>query len=148
MASFPPGFIFGASTSAYQIEGAVSEDGRQPSIWDTFARTPGKVTHGDTGDVACDHYHQLDSDLDLLVELGLSCYRFSIAWPRVIPAGDGQVNQRGLDFYRRLVSGLLDRGITPMATMFHWDLPQPLQDAGLGQPGHRGPVRGLRGRDS
>jgi beta-glucosidase len=130
LASFPPGFIFGASTSAYQIEGAVAQDGRQPSIWDTFSHTPGKVTHGDTGDIACDHYHRLESDLDLLVDLGLNSYRFSVAWPRVIPDGGSQVNQRGLDFYRRLVSGLLDRGITPMATMFHWDLPQTLQDAG------------------
>ncbi len=126
----PPGFVFGASTSAYQIEGAASEDGRTPSIWDTFARTPGKVTHGDTGDIACDHYHRLDADLDLVAELGLHAYRFSIAWPRVMPDGGTQVNKRGLDFYRRLLDGLGARGITPMATLFHWDLPQPLQDAG------------------
>jgi beta-glucosidase len=127
---FPPTFVFGASTSAYQIEGAASEDGRTPSIWDTFARTPGKVTHGDTGEIACDHYHRLDSDLDLVAGLGLHCYRFSIAWPRVMPDGGSQVNKRGLDFYRRLLDGLDARGVTPMATLFHWDLPQPLQDAG------------------
>jgi beta-glucosidase len=127
---FPPEFVFGASTAAYQIEGAASEDGRGPSIWDTFARTPGKVTNGDTGDIACDHYHRLESDLDLVRDLGLDSYRFSIAWPRVVPDGTGPVNARGLDFYRRMVDGLLTRGVTPMATLFHWDLPQPLQDAG------------------
>ena len=127
---FPPGFIFGASTAAYQIEGAYSEAGRRPSIWDTFSRTPGKVRHGDTGDIACDHYHRLESDLDLVTDLGLHCYRFSIAWPRVMPEGAGQVNSRGLDFYRRIVAGLVARGVTPMATLYHWDLPQPLQDAG------------------
>ncbi len=127
---FPPGFVFGASTSAYQIEGAVGEAGREPSIWDAFARTPGRVINGDTGDVACDHYHRLDGDLDLVAGLGLGCYRFSIAWPRVIPDGRGRVNQRGLDFYRRMVDGLLDRGVTPMVTLYHWDLPQPLQEAG------------------
>jgi beta-glucosidase len=130
LARFPAGFVFGASTAAYQIEGAAHEDGRGPSIWDTFARTPGRVTHGDTGDIACDHYHRLDSDLDLIVDLGLDCYRFSVAWPRVIPDGGSRVSQRGLDFYRRMVDGLLARGIKPMATLFHWDLPQPLQDAG------------------
>jgi beta-glucosidase len=127
---FPPDFVFGTSTAAYQIEGAASEDGRGPSIWDTFARTPGKVTHGDTGDIACDHYHRLEADLDLIAELGVDSYRFSIAWPRVVPDGSGQVNPRGIDFYRRMVDGLLARGITPMATLFHWDLPQPLQDLG------------------
>jgi beta-glucosidase len=127
---FPPEFVFGASTAAYQIEGAACEDGRGPSIWDTFARTPGKVTHGDTGDIACDHYHRLESDLDLVSELGLDIYRFSIAWPRIVPDGTGPVNARGLDFYRRMVDGLLTRGVTPMATLFHWDLPQPLQDTG------------------
>ncbi|HET9896080.1 MAG TPA: GH1 family beta-glucosidase [Streptosporangiaceae bacterium] len=127
---FPPGFLFGASTSAYQIEGAAREDGRGPSIWDTFAAAPGRVTHGDTGDIACDHYHRVDSDLDLAAGLGLGCYRYSIAWPRVIPDGSGQVNKRGLDFYRRMTECILARGLTPMATLFHWDLPQPLQDAG------------------
>jgi beta-glucosidase len=128
--SFPPGFLLGTATSAYQIEGAVTEDGRGPSIWDTFSHTPGKVYRGDTGDIACDHYHRLESDLDLMASLGYRSYRFSIAWPRVLPAGQGQVNQRGLDFYRRLLSGLHDRGIVPMVTLYHWDLPQALQDAG------------------
>jgi beta-glucosidase len=127
---FPPGFHFGAATAAYQIEGAVDEDGRGPSIWDTFARVPGAVTHGDTGAIACDHYHRADSDLDLLAEIGLTAYRFSIAWPRIVPDGTGSVNQKGLDFYRRLVEGLHARGIEPVATLYHWDLPQPLQDAG------------------
>jgi beta-glucosidase len=127
---FPDHFLFGAATSAYQIEGAADEDGRGPSIWDTFARTPGKVVRGDTGDIACDHYHRVDADLDLAAELGLDTYRFSVAWPRIIPDGRGAPNQKGLDFYRRLVEGLRDRGITPMATLYHWDLPQPLQDAG------------------
>jgi beta-glucosidase len=127
---FPPGFHFGAATAAYQIEGAVDEDGRGPSIWDTFTRVPGAVTHGDTGAIACDHYHRADADLDLLAEIGLTAYRFSIAWPRVVPDGTGSVNQKGLDFYRRLVDGLHARGVTPVATLYHWDLPQPLQDAG------------------
>ena len=127
---FPPGFHFGAATAAYQIEGAVDEDGRGPSIWDTFARVPGAVTHGDTGAIACDHYHRVDADLDLLAEIGLTAYRFSIAWPRIVPDGTGSVNQKGLDFYRRLVDGLHARGVEPVATLYHWDLPQPLQDAG------------------
>jgi beta-glucosidase len=127
---FPPSFHFGAATAAYQIEGAVDEDGRGPSIWDTFSRTPGAVTHGDTGAIACDHYHRVDADLDLLAEIGLTAYRFSIAWPRIVPDGSGSVNQKGLDFYRRLVDGLLARGVEPVATLYHWDLPQPLQDAG------------------
>ena len=127
---FPPGFLFGAATSAYQIEGAADEDGRGPSIWDTFCQVPGAVTHADSGAIACDHYHRLDSDLDLLAELGLTAYRFSIAWPRIVPDGTGTVNQKGLDFYRRLVDGLHVRGIEPAATLYHWDLPQPLQDAG------------------
>ncbi|HEY7143374.1 MAG TPA: GH1 family beta-glucosidase [Streptosporangiaceae bacterium] len=127
---FPSGFLFGAATAAYQIEGAVDEDGRRPSIWDTFATVPGAVTHGDTGAIACDHYHRLDTDLDLAAELGLSAYRFSVAWPRVIPDGYGTVNQKGLDFYRRLIDGLHARNIQPAATLYHWDLPQPLQDAG------------------
>jgi beta-glucosidase len=127
---FPAGFAFGAATSAYQIEGAADEDGRLPSIWDTFAHQPGAVTHGDTGAVACDHYHRSEADLDLAAGLGLAGYRFSIAWPRVIPDGTGLVNQKGLDFYRRLADGLHARGIKPMATLYHWDLPQPLQDAG------------------
>jgi beta-glucosidase len=127
---FPDHFLFGAASSAYQIEGAADEDGRGPSIWDNFCRTPGKVVHGDTGDIACDHYHRVDADLDLIAGLGLDTYRFSIAWPRIMPDGRGGPNQKGLDFYRRLVEGLRERGITPMATLYHWDLPQPLQDAG------------------
>jgi beta-glucosidase len=127
---FPEGFLFGAASAAYQIEGAASEDGRGPSIWDTFSHTPGKVHHGDTGDIACDHYHRIDTDLEVVAELGLSSYRFSVAWPRILPDGAGSVNQKGLDFYKRLVDGLNERGVTPMATLYHWDLPQPLQDAG------------------
>jgi beta-glucosidase len=126
----PDGFLLGVATAAYQIEGAAGEDGRAPSIWDTFCRTPGKVHHGDTGDIACDHYHRMESDLDLLSELGVGAYRFSIAWPRVLPDGSGRANQKGIDFYRRLLDGLHARGITPMATLYHWDLPQTLGDRG------------------
>jgi beta-glucosidase len=127
---FPTGFRWGAATSAYQIEGATKEDGRGDSVWDAFCRAPGRVHDGDTGDVAAEHYHRYPADLDLMKSLGLHSYRFSIAWPRVIPDGQGQVNQKGLDFYRRLVDGLHQRGITPMATLFHWDLPQRLQEQG------------------
>jgi beta-glucosidase len=127
---FPPGFLWGVSTSAYQIEGAVHEDGRGRSIWDTFTHTPGKVYRGDTGDIACDSYHRMDQDLTLLSELGVGGYRFSIAWPRVQPTGRGAVNQAGLDYYRSLVEGLRERGITPVATMYHWELPQALEDEG------------------
>lgn len=127
---FPKDFVLGSATAAYQIEGAAREDGRGPSIWDTFSHTPGKIVNGDTGDVADDHYHRLDSDLDLMASLGLEAYRFSISWSRVIPEGSGQVNKRGLDFYSRLVDGLLARGISPIATLYHWDLPQPLEDKG------------------
>ncbi|WP_214409047.1 GH1 family beta-glucosidase [Sphaerisporangium fuscum] len=127
---FPGDFLWGAATSAYQVEGAVDEDGRGPSVWDTFAAVPGNVKNGDTGAVAADHYHRLDADLDLMASLGLRGYRFSIAWPRVQPEGTGRPDRRGLDFYRRLVAGLTERGIRPAATLFHWDLPQALQDAG------------------
>ena len=127
---FPADFVWGTATASYQIEGAVAEDGRGPSIWDTFAATPGTIDDGSTGAVACDHYHRWEQDLDLMQRLGVGAYRFSIAWPRVIPAGTGAVNQAGLDFYDRLVDGLLERGIAPFATLYHWDLPQPLQDAG------------------
>jgi beta-glucosidase len=127
---FPESFLFGSATASYQIEGAAQEDGRGPSIWDTFSRTPGKVLNGDTGDVADDHYHRAPQDLDLLTGLGLGAYRFSIAWPRIQPAGSGAANQAGLDFYSRLVDGLLERGIRPIVTLYHWDLPQPLEDAG------------------
>ena len=128
--TFPPGFLLGTSTAAYQIEGAVREAGRGASIWDTFSHTPGKVYRGDTGDIACDHYHRLPADLDLLAELGCRSYRFSIAWPRVIPSGQGPVNRPGLDFYKTLLDGLHERGIVPMATLYHWDLPQALQNIG------------------
>ena len=127
---FPDGFVFGSATASYQIEGAAREDGRGPSIWDTFSHTPGNVWHGDTGDVACDHYHRMDEDLDLMAHLGLQAYRFSLAWPRIIPGGTGAVNQAGLDYYSRLIDGLLQRGIDPVATLYHWDLPQPLEDRG------------------
>jgi beta-glucosidase len=127
---FPADFLWGAATAAYQIEGAADEDGRGPSIWDTFSHTPGRVLDGDTGDVADDHYHRWEDDLDLMVQLGLQAYRFSIAWPRVQPDGRGAANQQGLDHYRRLVDGLLERGIEPVVTLYHWDLPQALEDAG------------------
>ncbi|RFA15285.1 beta-glucosidase [Subtercola boreus] len=127
---FPAGFTFGSATASYQIEGAFDEDGRGPSIWDTFSKTPGKVLNGDTGDVADDHYHRLDEDLDLMASLNLQAYRFSIAWPRIQPTGRGPANQAGLDFYGRLIDGLLARGIKPVATLYHWDLPQALEDEG------------------
>jgi beta-glucosidase len=120
----------GAATAAYQIEGATRVDGRGESIWDRFAHTPGRVARGETGDVACDHYHRWEADLDLMAALGIETYRFSIAWPRVLPNGDGTVNSAGLAFYRRLAEGLRDRGIEPVATLYHWDLPQALQEQG------------------
>ncbi|HZG96528.1 MAG TPA: GH1 family beta-glucosidase [Mycobacteriales bacterium] len=128
--TFPTGFVWGAATAAYQVEGGARDGGRGPSIWDTFAHTPGKVRNGDTGDTAADHYHRWAEDLELMAGLGLKGYRFSVAWPRVQPAGSGAVNQQGLDFYQRLVDGLLEHGIAPALTLYHWDLPQPLQDAG------------------
>ncbi len=127
---FPAGFVWGTATAAYQIEGAVAEDGRGPSIWDTFCHTPGRIHGGDTGDIAVDHYHRMAEDIALMAELGLNGYRFSVAWPRIVPAGSGAVNQAGLDFYARLVDGLLGHGIVPLLTLYHWDLPQPLQDTG------------------
>ena len=127
---FPAGFVWGAATASYQIEGAVHEDGRAPSIWDTFSHTPGAVLGGDTGDVACDHYHRYREDVALLADLGVSHYRFSLAWPRIQPDGRGGVNEAGLDFYRRLVDELLGHGIQPWVTLYHWDLPQVLEDAG------------------
>jgi beta-glucosidase len=128
--AFGDDFLFGSATAAYQIEGAADEDGRGPSIWDTFSHTPGKVWNGDTGDVADDHYHRMDADLDLMRELGLEAYRFSIAWPRIQPTGRGPANEAGLAFYERLVDGLIARGIRPIATLYHWDLPQALEDEG------------------
>jgi beta-glucosidase len=127
---FPDGFVWGTATAAYQVEGAVDEDGRGRSIWDTFTHIPGKVVDGTTGDVACDHYHRYAEDVATMADLGLGSYRFSIAWPRVLPTGSGDVNQAGIDFYSRLVDALLERGIEPLATLYHWDLPQPLQDVG------------------
>jgi beta-glucosidase len=128
--AFPTGFTWGAATAAYQIEGATDADGRGLSVWDTFSRTPGKVRGGDTGDIACDSYHRYPEDADLLRSLGLSAYRFSVSWPRVFPSGAGQLNQAGLDYYKRLLDALGERGITAAATLFHWDLPQALQDLG------------------
>jgi len=128
--TFPRGFVWGSATSAYQIEGAARLDGRGESIWDRFASVPGNIEDGSSADVACDHYHRWREDLDLLRALGHRAYRFSVAWPRILPSGRGSVNRIGLDFYARLVDGLLERGITPFVTLYHWDLPQALQDEG------------------
>ena len=127
---FPPQFLWGAATAAYQVEGAADADGKADSIWDRFCRQPGAIADGSSGAVACDHYHRLEQDLDLMAALGLRAYRFSISWPRVQPLGAGPANGRGLDFYDRLVDGLLKRGLTPNATLYHWDLPQALEDRG------------------
>ncbi|HEY8475025.1 MAG TPA: GH1 family beta-glucosidase [Natronosporangium sp.] len=129
-ATFPERFVWGAATSAYQIEGAVDADGRGRSIWDTFSHTAGKTRGGDTGDIACDHYHRYEDDVALMARLGLAAYRFSIAWPRIQPDGAGAPNQAGLDFYDRLVDTLIGHGIDPIATLYHWDLPQALEDRG------------------
>jgi beta-glucosidase len=128
--AFPPDFLWGAATSAYQIEGAVHEDGRAPSVWDRFAAVPGATYQGQTGAIAVDHYHRMEEDVALMAELNLSAYRFSLSWPRILPEGRGAVNVRGLDFYDRLVDALLARGIRPLATLYHWDLPVALQDRG------------------
>jgi beta-glucosidase len=128
--AIPKDFLLGAATAAYQIEGAAHDDGRTPSIWDTFSHTPGRTWNGDTGDVAADHYNRLDADLDLMRDFGLEAYRFSISWPRVQPGARGELNPKGIAFYSRLVDGLLARGIRPVATLYHWDLPQELEDAG------------------
>lgn len=128
--SFPPDFVWGAATASYQIEGAVTEDGRGESIWDRFSHTPGKVRGGDTGDVACDHYHRVREDVRLIANLGVDAYRFSIAWPRVVPDGIGEVNHAGLDFYDQLTDELLEQGIQPWPTLYHWDLPQALEERG------------------
>jgi beta-glucosidase len=127
---FPPGFVWGTATSSYQIEGSPSADGKGPSIWDTFTRRPGAIEDATSGDVACDHYRLWQSDVDLMAELGLGAYRFSVSWPRVLPNGDGAANAAGLDFYDRLVDRLLERGIEPWVTLYHWDLPDALQDRG------------------
>jgi beta-glucosidase len=128
--TFPEGFVWGSATASYQIEGAVDEGGRGPSIWDTYSHTPGRTLNADNGDVAVDHYHRWVEDLGHIDALGLDAYRFSIAWPRVQPGGSGAFNQAGVDFYSRLVDGLLERGVRPVATLYHWDLPQELEDAG------------------
>ena len=130
LSPLPADFVWGVATSAYQIEGAVDVDGRSPSIWDTFCQVPGVIDNGDTGDVACDHYHRWREDLGLVQQLGANAYRFSVAWPRVVPGGTGAVNQKGLDFYDALVDDLLGKGITPFVTLYHWDLPQAQQDRG------------------
>ena len=127
---FPAEFVWGAATAAYQIEGATEADGRGESIWDRFCHTPGNVANGDTGDRACEHYYRWREDIDVMSSLGLQGYRFSISWPRIQPDGRGPANPKGLDFYRRLAEGLLERGIVPLATLYHWDLPQALQDGG------------------
>ncbi len=126
--TFPEDFMWGSATAAYQVEGAVKEDGRKPSIWDTFSHTPGKTVNGATGDVADDHYHRYKEDIQLMKNLGVKSYRFSISWSRVFPDGTGKPNPKGLDFYNKLVDELLKNGITPFATLYHWDLPQVLQD--------------------
>lgn len=128
--TFPQGFLWGAATASYQIEGAWQEDGKGESIWDRMSHTPGRIEDGSSGDVACDHYHRWPQDINLMESLGLQAYRFSIGWPRILPAGRGRVNQAGLDFYSRLVDGLLAAGIIPFVTLYHWDLPQVLQDEG------------------
>ena len=127
---FPPGFLWGASTSAYQIEGSPLADGAGPSIWHRFSHSPGLTTAGDHGDIACDHYRRYASDVDLMARLGLNAYRFSVSWSRILPGGTGTVNRRGLDFYARLVDTLLERGIAPNVTLYHWDLPAALDDRG------------------
>ncbi|MEA2326726.1 MAG: beta-glucosidase, partial [Thermoanaerobaculia bacterium] len=127
---FPAGFVWGSATAAYQIEGSPLADGAGLSIWHRFSHTPGRMTNGDTGDVACDHYHRYPEDIAIMKALGLQAYRFSISWSRILPDGTGRVNQKGLDFYRRLVDALREAGILPMATLYHWDLPAALDDRG------------------
>jgi beta-glucosidase len=127
---FPKNFVWGAATSSFQIEGATTTDGRGPSIWDTFCATPGKTRNGDTGEPGCDHYNRFKTDLDLMKEMNLEAYRFSTSWSRVLPTGRGAVNEKGMGFYERLVDGLLERDITPWLTLYHWDLPQALEDKG------------------
>ncbi len=128
--NYPEGFLWGVATSSYQIEGAWNEDGKGMSIWDTFSHTKGKIADGSTGDVACDHYHRWQEDIALMKQMGVNAYRLSVSWPRVLPRGRGTVNPKGLDFYDELVDGLLEAGIAPFVTLYHWDLPQALQDIG------------------
>lgn len=127
---FPKDFIWGSATASYQIEGAYKEDGKGESIWDRFSHTPGKVDNGDTGDIACDHYHRYEDDIKLMKEIGIKYYRYSLSWPRIFPDGTGKPNEKGLDFYKRLTDKLLENGITPAITLFHWDLPQIIEDKG------------------
>jgi len=127
---FPEDFLWGAATASFQVEGAGRDDGRGESIWDRFCRTPGKVHAGDNGDVAADQYHRFEEDIALMKAAGIQAYRFSIAWPRIIPTGTGAVNPAGIAYYRRLVTALKKAGIKPVATLYHWDLPQPLEDSG------------------
>ncbi len=136
LGSFPPEFLWGAATAAYQIEGGVDEGGRGPSIWDVFSHTPGAVRDGDTGDVACDHYHRWEADLDIAESIGLQAYRFSVSWARLQPSGEGSLNTQGVEFYRGLLEGLARRGIRPFVTLYHWDLPQTLEASG-GWPARR-----------
>jgi beta-glucosidase len=130
MGNFPSDFVWGTATASYQIEGAVTEGGRGISIWDTFAHTPGAIADGEVGDVADDHYHRYAEDIKIMADLGMNAYRFSIAWPRIFAAGSGEINRAGLDFYRRVAQTCQDNGVTPYATLYHWDLPQTLEDAG------------------
>jgi beta-glucosidase len=130
LGAFPADFLWGVATAAYQIEGAADEGGRGPSIWDTFSHAPGRTHRGDTGDIACDHYHRFEADLDLLAELGVDSYRLSVSWSRLQPSGEGALNPEAVAFYRELLSGLNERGIRPFVTLYHWDLPQPLEDQG------------------
>ena len=129
-AGFPPTFVWGTATAAYQVEGATAEDGRGESIWDRFSATPGNVSNGDTGAVACDTYHRYTEDIRLMRGLGIGAFRLSVAWPRILPEGRGRVNQAGLDYYDRLVDELLANGVDPYVTLYHWDLPQVLEDNG------------------
>ena len=128
--TFPEDFVWGAATAAYQIEGAPDADGKGPSIWDTFTRKPGAIANGDTGDIACDHYHRYEEDIRLMKDLNLNTYRFSLSWPRIFPDDTGNPNKKGISFYKKLISRLRDEGITPAVTLYHWDLPQELDDAG------------------
>ena len=128
--SFPKGFLWGSATASYQVEGAANVDGRGPSIWDTFSHTPGKTHNGDTGDVADDYYHRYKEDIQLMKHIGLKTCRFSVSWTRIYPTGTGAINPKGLDFYNRMVDALLEAGIAPYCTLYHWDLPQALEDKG------------------
>ncbi len=127
---FPKDFIWGCATASYQVEGAVGEDGKGVSIWDTFTHIPGNVIDGSNGDIACDHYHRYEEDIEIMKTLGLKGYRFSISWTRILPEGSGNINRKGLDFYKRLIDRLCSSNIIPFATIYHWDLPQVLEDKG------------------